>query len=75
MKPEFEMIVLANTSSDPRTVMVVLSHTFSTKIAVFTTILFSAVANIAKIVLVRFVVKKLIFLNRTSLKAWVFSNS
>jgi hypothetical protein len=73
--PKFEMIALSNTSTYPRAVMIILSDTFSAKITMLTAILFPIVADRAKIVLLPLVLQKLVFLERSSLKARIFSNS
>lgn len=68
------MIFLTDTGSDPRTVMIIFPHTFSTVKAMFGPILHSAVANLTKALLIPLKLQKLILLYRTPLKPWIVSS-
>lgn len=73
-QPKFRMIFLANTGSDPRTVMIVFPYTSSTIKAMLGPILDPTVANLAKIPLIPLKLQQLILLKCTSLKPWIVSS-
>ena len=74
-QPKLRMIFLADTGSDPRTMVVVFPHTSATVKAMFGPILGSTVANLAKVALIPRKLQQLILLNCTSLKPWILPSS
>lgn len=67
------MIVLANTRTDPRAMMIEFPYAFPTIVAMFGPILDPAVAYLAIVPLIFLKVKQLIFLQSAVLISWIFS--
>lgn len=73
-EPKFAMIFLSNAGSYPRAVMIKLSYTFTAIIAMFGSVFYPTVADIAVVMLRLFEAEELILLQRTRFEAWIFTS-